>query len=128
MFTHHAEARMQQRAISHQAVDALMAYGEYRRHRGAEVCPPSFSDLAPERSLHVWLPMSMVDAERLTARALRAGVAVTPPDGPIVDAAGPVGIRLCLGAMRCRQALESALECVKAALKPGSDRGSQGLV
>lgn len=32
MFTHHAEARMQQRAISHQAVDALMAYGEYRRH------------------------------------------------------------------------------------------------
>ncbi|MBX7482083.1 DUF4258 domain-containing protein [Qipengyuania qiaonensis] len=38
MFTHHAEARMQQRGISHQAVDALMAYGEYRRHRGAEVC------------------------------------------------------------------------------------------
>lgn len=38
MFTHHAEARMQQRAISHQAVDALMAYGEYRRHQGAEVC------------------------------------------------------------------------------------------
>ena len=35
MFTHHAEARMQQRGISHQAVDALMAYGEYRRHRGA---------------------------------------------------------------------------------------------
>ena len=38
MFTHHAEARMQQRGISQQAVDALMAYGEYRRHRGAEVC------------------------------------------------------------------------------------------
>lgn len=38
MFTHHAEARMKQRGISLQAVDALMAYGEYRRHRGAEVC------------------------------------------------------------------------------------------
>tara|TARA_R110000787_G_scaffold144870_1_gene258742 strand:- start:13 stop:279 length:267 start_codon:yes stop_codon:yes gene_type:complete len=38
MFTHHAEARMQQRGISHQAVDALMSYGEYRRHHGAEVC------------------------------------------------------------------------------------------
>lgn len=38
MFTHHAEARMQQRGISQQAVNALMAYGEYRRHRGAEVC------------------------------------------------------------------------------------------
>lgn len=38
MFTHHAEARMQQRGISQHAVDVLMTYGEYRRHRGAEVC------------------------------------------------------------------------------------------
>lgn len=38
MFTHHAEARMQQRSISHNAVDALMDYGEYRRRRGADIC------------------------------------------------------------------------------------------
>ena len=38
MFTRHAQARMQQRAISNRAVEILMTYGEYRNHRGAEVC------------------------------------------------------------------------------------------
>lgn len=37
MFTHHAQARMQQRSIPMSAVDALMEYGEARRHHGADV-------------------------------------------------------------------------------------------
>lgn len=37
MFTQHAQARMQQRAIPLGAVDVLMDYGEHRRHAGAEV-------------------------------------------------------------------------------------------
>ena len=37
MLTHHAQARMQQRSISMSAVDALMEYGEARRHHGADV-------------------------------------------------------------------------------------------
>lgn len=37
MLTHHAQARMQQRCIPMSAVDALMEYGEARRHHGADV-------------------------------------------------------------------------------------------
>lgn len=37
MLTHHAQARMQQRAIPPSAIDVLMDYGEHRRHDGAEV-------------------------------------------------------------------------------------------
>lgn len=38
MLTRHAETRMQQRSISRRAVEMLITYGEYRRHRGAEIC------------------------------------------------------------------------------------------
>lgn len=37
MYTAHAQARLQQRAIPNDAVDAILAYGERRRHRGADV-------------------------------------------------------------------------------------------
>lgn len=37
MLTHHAQVRMQQRGIPMAAVDALLAYGHQRRHRGADV-------------------------------------------------------------------------------------------
>lgn len=37
MYTAHAQTRCQQRAIPHEVVDALLAYGERRRHHGADV-------------------------------------------------------------------------------------------
>jgi len=37
MYTAHAQTRLQQRAIPGAAVDALLAYGERRRHRGADI-------------------------------------------------------------------------------------------
>jgi hypothetical protein len=37
MLTYHAQARCQQRSIPVEAVDALLAYGERKRHRGADV-------------------------------------------------------------------------------------------
>jgi NAD kinase len=35
--THHAQTRLQQRGIPAEAVDALLAYGNSRRHHGADV-------------------------------------------------------------------------------------------
>lgn len=37
MYTAHAIARCQQRSIPFEAVDALLAYGDRKRHRGADV-------------------------------------------------------------------------------------------
>lgn len=37
MYTNHAQARCQQRAIPAAAVDALLSYGERKRHHGADV-------------------------------------------------------------------------------------------
>ena len=37
MITRHAQTRMQGRSIPYEAVDALLTFGETRRHRGADV-------------------------------------------------------------------------------------------
>jgi hypothetical protein len=37
MYTNHAQARCQQRGIPQEAVDALLAFGNTRRHHGADV-------------------------------------------------------------------------------------------
>ncbi len=48
---------------------------------------------------HVWLPMPLLEAERLARRAETAGVTVTPPSAVMVDPEGGLsGLRLCLGA------------------------------
>ena len=70
----------------------------------------------PVPGLHAWLPMSEIAAERVAARALRAGVEVTPPGEMILDSAAISGLRLCLGPARDRAVLERGLKIVKAAL------------
>jgi DNA-binding transcriptional MocR family regulator len=74
-------------------------------------------------SLHIWLPMSELDAERAAAQALRAGVEVTPPGAPIVDQGGLAGLRLCLGGIEQAADLEGALRVVATAVG-GVDRAS----
>lgn len=37
MYTTHAQTRLQQRGIPGEAVDALLAYGNTRRHHGADI-------------------------------------------------------------------------------------------
>jgi DNA-binding transcriptional MocR family regulator len=64
------------------------------------------------RSLHVWLPMSPLAAERTAGRALRAGVEVTPPDAPIVAADKIAGLRICLGGASDLPTLERSLAVI----------------
>jgi DNA-binding transcriptional MocR family regulator len=65
---------------------------------------------------HIWLPMTELKAERVASAALRAGVAVTPPAAPIVDAKQISGLRLCLGAPADIASLERGLKVVADAL------------
>lgn len=71
---------------------------------------------------HVWLPMSELKAERVAGAAMRAGVVVTPPAAPIVDAKEISGLRLCIGAPADMASLERGLKVVLGALADGSDR------
>jgi len=84
-------------------------------------------DPAAGSAPHLWLPMPELQAERLAARAARAGVEVTPPSAPVVDPQLMQGVRLCVGAVREREVLKAALETVATALNHGV-RTSDGLV
>ncbi|MBI1213216.1 MAG: aminotransferase class I/II-fold pyridoxal phosphate-dependent enzyme [Alphaproteobacteria bacterium] len=77
---------------------------------------------------HIWLPMSDLDAERVAGRALRQGVAVTPPSVPIVDSSEMSGLRLCLGAPGDAAALERGLKIVRRALTDGQNETLSAVV
>jgi DNA-binding transcriptional MocR family regulator len=60
--------------------------------------------------LHLWLPMPVTDAERTAARALTAGVWLTPPGAFATSNSHTVtGLRLCVGAAANRATLARAL-------------------
>ena len=84
---------------------------------------PSFSS-----SLHVWLPMAELEAERAAAHALRAGVEVTPPSAPIVDWHGLSGLRVCLGGVEDFGELERALKIVAEAVGGAGDQFSRAMM
>lgn len=64
------------------------------------------------RSPHAYLPMPALEAERVTARLLRAGVEVTPPEASAVSREADTGLRLCLGAPGSRSELDTALQTI----------------
>ena len=81
-----------------------------RRALGDAAAPPSFPT-----SLHAWLPMGELEAERLANRVMRRGVILTPPASFVVDGDLESGLRLCLNAVS-RPALERALVILRGAL------------
>lgn len=85
--------------------------GEARRRTevARRVLGPAMVAPGAPQSLHVWLPMPALEAERTAGRALRAGVEVTPPDAPIVDGSLISGLRVCLGNAADLTQLEAAL-------------------
>jgi DNA-binding transcriptional MocR family regulator len=110
------------------AADALAAEVKAemgRRTRMAlRLFGPTAEPPASPCGLHLWLPMSELDAERAVARALRDGVELTPPSAPIVDAQGLSGVRVCLGGVEDADDLENALRVVASAVGGDPDRAS----
>lgn len=78
-----------------------------QRMLGAAIESPSFPT-----SLHAWLPMTELRAERVANGALRRGVLLTPPASFLVDGTAVAGLRLCLN-MVSRRELERALRIVR---------------
>jgi len=76
-------------------------------------------------SLHLWLDLSELAAERVAGRALRHSVAVTPPAAPIVDGRLISGLRICLGGPPDQATLDRGLAVLAEALAaaPEEQRG-----
>lgn len=90
----------------------MVARGEMAAGRlGAALSPP-----ADPRCPHLWLPMAELEAERMVARAMRAGVELTLPSAPLVAPSLISGVRLCLGVAADRTQLGVALDRIVAAL------------
>lgn len=69
-------------------------------------------------SLHLWLPMSQIDAERAAARALVAGVRLTSHQAfAVLNDKMASGLRLCVGSAANRATLERALICLRGSLQ-----------
>lgn len=81
-----------------------------RRLLGGAMDRPTFPT-----SLHAWLPMSELRAERVANGALRRGVVLTPPSSILVDGGSVSGLRICLN-MVTRPELERALRIIRSVL------------
>jgi len=78
-----------------------------------------------DASLHLWLPMRALDAERVTARALGAGLRLAPHQAFAVADGSISGLRLCLGSTVNRATLARALSILNDALagRPDAQAG-----
>ena len=79
MYTAHATARCQQRSISSDVVETLLAYGEWRRHAGADVYYLTRRSRSRARA-------ALGDRYRKLERSLNAYL-VMSDDGALVTAA-----------------------------------------
>ena len=77
---------------------------------------------------HIWLPMDELAAERLAGRALRAGVALTPPDTPVPHGMKASGLRVCIGAAANLSQLSVGLERLRGALTANEAGASMEMV
>lgn len=96
-------------------IDSILAEMRLRTAIALEVMGETVSRPGAPQTLHIWLPLDSLAAERASGRALRAGVQVTPPDAPLVSE-GVTGLRLCLGSVADRAVLGHALRIVSQSL------------
>jgi DNA-binding transcriptional MocR family regulator len=89
-----------------------------RAIRAREVLGDAIEAPGLAASPHVWLPLEPLAAEQTASRALRAGVELTPADGPVLAGGGMSGLRLCLGGPQTLAELDRGLAIIKAALDP----------
>ncbi len=78
---------------------------------GKDCEPPATSS-----SLHLWLPMDELRAEKVTGRAMRSGLSIMPPGASAISSDAETGLRISLGAIDTQANLSEALRRLKSAL------------
>ncbi|MCS6766616.1 MAG: PLP-dependent aminotransferase family protein [Candidatus Protistobacter heckmanni] len=116
-------AQWMQDGTAARILDEMAGEAVARSALAAQLLGPAMETPSFAASLHVWLPMSELEAERVASRALRQGVTVTSPAGVAVPGAGMSGVRLCLNSPPDLATLRRALRVVAGAL--GDEDGAR---
>ncbi len=103
--------------------DMCLRLDAAREMLGARIEAP-----AVRSSLHVWVPLAPLEAERCVARAMEARIALTPPSAVALDPNAISGIRICLGGAPDINALGGALRVLAQALSGQSSPLEQAAV
>jgi DNA-binding transcriptional MocR family regulator len=106
------------------ADDILREVAGEAEHRSAialRTLGPAVEQPSYLASLHLWLPMSELAAERTAGRLLRQGLTVTPPSSFTIAGDLASGLRLCLGSLPDQSSLDRALGIVSSALSAESE-------
>jgi len=99
-----------------EVVGELLTEMAARNAMAADVLGTAMEPSSDGRCPHIWLPMPELEAERMTSRALRGGVELTPPSAPVVDPLAISGVRVCLGGGSDRETMRQALQIIANAL------------
>jgi DNA-binding transcriptional MocR family regulator len=122
--THWIESR-QADAMARDVVAEAQARTDLARVALGDVVQPS----PVTASLHLWLAMREIEAERVVVRASSAGLTLTSPSAfAVSDRDAPGGLRLCIGGAANRPTLERALAILKRALSGAPDDRARALV
>jgi DNA-binding transcriptional MocR family regulator len=83
---------------------------------------------ATPASLHLWLPMGELEAEKVAGRAQRAGLSLQSPGASTIGGNSETGLRVSLGAIENKAGLTEALTRLRSALSGEIARQERGLI
>lgn len=79
-------------------------------------------------SLHLWLPLDELEAERVAGRAMRSGLSLLAPGAGAIGPHAEPGLRISLGSIADRTTLAKALGLMRAALSGDVTPPASGLI
>ncbi|SEC56081.1 transcriptional regulator, GntR family [Rhizobiales bacterium GAS188] len=113
---------------------AEMILGEVTREAASrvvlagEILGSALETPSAPTSLHAWLPLGELEAERLAGQALRQGVLLTSPSALAVAGRSVSGLRLCLGAPADRARLDRALRIIASIMANEAEAPSPSVI
>ncbi|HQY32301.1 MAG TPA: PLP-dependent aminotransferase family protein, partial [Thermomicrobiales bacterium] len=98
-------------------IDEIVHQATQRTKLACEALSPWIEKPSYSSSLHIWMPMPELDAERLYGCALRNDIILTPPAAFSFGTPGPTGIRLCLNGPASTEHLTKALDVIVSTMR-----------
>jgi DNA-binding transcriptional MocR family regulator len=99
---------------------AAVAQARERMRLASVLLGDAIGNIIPEASLHMWLPMREIEAERVVGRASHAGIRLNSPAAfRVAGDAAEHGLRVCIGSVATKPVLEKVLTTLKSILCDG---------